>query len=305
MVKQTVNNEQTQLQMAEFLLDAGAYVDVRDKAGLAPLDYAVMNNNVELVKLLLDYGASVRRENFTFAIPRPTILDKVKDAEVYVLMQARLKEELEKNKIYLAKKALLAKKATGERNREVLRLEHIRKVEEKREKVISNRADKLRKQIHDAKMEELAKKLKSDQALARIQTKHRVGEWERDEHHHWYWKDKKEPHKPNIDYVYQESMKVVKDVRDRRSLRTMRRRWGEFSRSKLEVNWESMKAFEEIAEEEEAKRVQEEADAAFVSNALGNAGDAIVTDLTPVLSFDYRDENDDELDGQDLSDLLI
>ena len=46
--------------MVEYLLDKGAHVDACDKAGLSPLDYAAMHNNVELVKLLMDYGAKVR-----------------------------------------------------------------------------------------------------------------------------------------------------------------------------------------------------------------------------------------------------
>lgn len=49
--------------VASVLLQAGADVNVRDKAGKTPLMVAVLNNHVELVKLLLDSGADHHLKN--------------------------------------------------------------------------------------------------------------------------------------------------------------------------------------------------------------------------------------------------
>uniref|UniRef100_A0A671NIW3 Fibronectin type 3 and ankyrin repeat domains protein 1-like n=1 Tax=Sinocyclocheilus anshuiensis TaxID=1608454 RepID=A0A671NIW3_9TELE len=49
--------------VASILLQAGADVNIRDKAGKTPLMVAVLNNHVELVKLLLDSGADHHMKN--------------------------------------------------------------------------------------------------------------------------------------------------------------------------------------------------------------------------------------------------
>ncbi|XP_067311391.1 fibronectin type 3 and ankyrin repeat domains protein 1-like [Pseudorasbora parva] len=49
--------------VASTLLQAGADVNVRDKDGKTPLMVAVLNNHVELVKLLLDSGADHQMKN--------------------------------------------------------------------------------------------------------------------------------------------------------------------------------------------------------------------------------------------------
>ena len=40
------------------------------------------------------------------------------------------------------------------------------------------------------KMRELAKKLAMEDALRKL-SQHRLGSWERDVHHRWYWQDRK------------------------------------------------------------------------------------------------------------------
>ncbi|CAM4644910.1 unnamed protein product [Leuciscus chuanchicus] len=49
--------------VASVLLQAGVDVNIRDKAGKTPLMVAVLNNHVELVKLLLDSGADLYLKN--------------------------------------------------------------------------------------------------------------------------------------------------------------------------------------------------------------------------------------------------
>lgn len=51
------------IRIVRFLIENGADVEHRDKAGYTPLDFAAMNNHTEICRLLLENGASVDREN--------------------------------------------------------------------------------------------------------------------------------------------------------------------------------------------------------------------------------------------------
>ena len=59
---------------ARIFLSHGASVNLKDKNGLTAIDYAVMlQNDVDRVKLLLEYGAEITRQTFERALNTPTI----------------------------------------------------------------------------------------------------------------------------------------------------------------------------------------------------------------------------------------
>lgn len=92
-------------------------------------------------------------------------------------------------------------------------------------------------------MNELAKKLAMEDALRKL-AQHRLGSWERDTHHRWRWQDKKAFIATDHDFVYSESMKLVKDVQSKRSINTLNRRWRAFTGDgKLEVKWDTLTTF--------------------------------------------------------------
>jgi Ankyrin repeats (many copies) len=77
------------VRIVKFLIENGADIEHRDKAGYAPLDFAAMNNHTELVKLLLDNGASVMRENHLLVAQRVDVLANVTDPECYRLLNSK------------------------------------------------------------------------------------------------------------------------------------------------------------------------------------------------------------------------
>ena len=282
--------------MAEFLLDNGAYVDVRDKSGLSPLDYAAIHNNQDLVSLLLDYGATARRVNETFALQRQTILDKTTDAECYTLINERLEEEEGELKYKRDQEAEIRRLAKEKKHKEWLREKHRADKEARHMKMQRNKAEKIRQEVREAKMKELAKKLAMEDALRRLQ-QHKMGSWERDEHHRWRWQDKKAFISTDHDFVYNESMKLVNSVRDKRSIKTLNKRWRAFTGDgQLEVSWKTLTTFDAIVDKDTKNKE---------NNNAAEQTDNFFKDVAPVLSFDYKDENDAELDGEALGELML
>jgi len=114
---------------------------------MSPLDYAAVHNNVELVKLLLDYGATARRDNETFAVQRATILDKTTDAEVYTLIEERLNEEMAELKRKRDAAEELRRLEEEARLREYLREKHRREKEERLLALERRKVEKIRAEV--------------------------------------------------------------------------------------------------------------------------------------------------------------
>jgi hypothetical protein len=86
-------------------------------------------------------------------------------------------------------------------------------------------------------------------------------------------------------------LKIVDDVRERRSTDSLNKRWEKITGAKLEVLWESMKGFENVVELNKKNNNLEE---------IKEEGEVAV-----VMPFDFKDVNDNELEGEDLSMLVI
>jgi hypothetical protein len=87
MVKQPVDKIGSQRKMVRFLLENGAEVNVRDRAGLCALDYCARIADAPLIKLLISHGADVIRDNNTMLVaPRSGLLDEVQDPDCYRLL---------------------------------------------------------------------------------------------------------------------------------------------------------------------------------------------------------------------------
>ena len=83
LVKQKPVSERRKLQLnaVKYLLEQGASVNIRDKGGFTVLDYAAMNDDVEIVKILLSYGAKVREVNKYFSVKQAHVFDLMKSSE--------------------------------------------------------------------------------------------------------------------------------------------------------------------------------------------------------------------------------
>ena len=64
----------------------------------------------------------------------------------------------------------------------------------------------------------------------------------------------------------------------------------------MEVTWKTLTTFDAIAEKDSKNKE---------NNNVGEKNDAFFQDVAPVLSFDYKDENDAELQGESLGELML
>jgi len=94
MLKHPADKRKDQLKMAKFLLEKGALVNTRDKGGFSPIDHAATNQDLDLIQLLLEYGADLVRENYMLVAPRAAVLKNVHDPDCFRVLYERLNIEL-------------------------------------------------------------------------------------------------------------------------------------------------------------------------------------------------------------------
>jgi hypothetical protein len=284
MMKQTVNKLAAQREMAEYLLDVGADIEIRDKSGMSPLDYAVINENIPLIKLFLDYGAKVRRDNTKFTVQRLPLLDFVKDQECYDRIERRLEKETAKDRQRAAELVIKLEQEKQDRACELIRQQQQDRADRKAAKIHRENHKKMADQILKKKLLKLQTELDVEAKL-KAEAEHSMGSWSRDKEHHWNWQTRKDPVSADSTRVYEQGMKIAQEVKDRRSVKSLNKRWEEITGAKLEVKWETMKAFDDMLKEDQRPE----------TNKSG-----IDKKENMVLAFDYKDQNDKELDGEDL-----
>lgn len=161
---------EAQLKIAQFLLKEGADVNSRDKGGFCPLDYAAMNQDLELIEMLIAYGANVRRENKTLVAKRHHILKYVYDPECYRVLNERLAIEEEEYRQKEEKIAKINKQKAEEirirklhaalAKRRQQKLENVAKLTQKKkldeESQARKKRDDAEKAIEDAKRDAVA-----------------------------------------------------------------------------------------------------------------------------------------------------
>ena len=90
-----------QLKSFQWLLSQGADINIRDKGGYCPIDYAAMNGHEAMVEILLERGAEVLRDNYTFCADRQQMMSLtvggrsqqlIRDRIVYVSAQKEAEE---------------------------------------------------------------------------------------------------------------------------------------------------------------------------------------------------------------------
>lgn len=92
MIKHPPDKRKNQMKMAHYLLEQGAEVNTRDKGGFSPIDHAAINQDLEMISLLLEYGADLVRENHIFVAPRTNILKFIYDPDCFRVIYERLNQ---------------------------------------------------------------------------------------------------------------------------------------------------------------------------------------------------------------------
>ena len=86
MMKLPPDKRKDQLKMVRYLLENGADPNNRDKGGYSAIDQAAINQDLEIIQMLLEFGANVLRENHTLVAKRHHILRNVSHLMSFVVL---------------------------------------------------------------------------------------------------------------------------------------------------------------------------------------------------------------------------
>lgn len=271
------------LKMLRWMLRRGGDVNWRDKAGLSALDYAVMNDDVMAVKLILDAGAKTDRENRILVAPRVPVLDHWRgNPEVYrLVLEANEKEMGERAAIELERYEAGADLREAQR---VQKLHHdLAKFRE--HKMVKKAAKETAEEIEEKALAYQRKLLDALDYLKVSADKRRgAGGWLRNEVGQWHWQDivKK---KRELDSLYSGSVSMMKELHQANKVDRFNDKWKVLTDGgSLELKWDKADKFRVEGEvySDEEKDGQHELD----------------------VVEEFRDENDAELEGEDLDDMM-
>ena len=128
--------KRNQVEVIKILLQNGAIVDLKDRAGRSPLHLAVDNKKIEVIKLLLQYGAQIDIKDDKNQTPIDIAWQKGFQTILYYLKNPNMTEEEVKK---MAKEEKIEKKAEkkakrkAEKNAKFVKMT-MKKSEEKAEK---------------------------------------------------------------------------------------------------------------------------------------------------------------------------
>lgn len=268
-----------------------ALINHRDKGGYCPLDYAAMNNYKEVIELLLDNGADIRRENKSLVAKRDDILSHVTDPECYRILYAHVKDVRAVDKVKYDELAEIQRVAD---EKERIR-QSILEFDKRRE---TKRQEKLKRDgaAHHKKMvAEIAEKQRED--MKEVMGKHsgdafyKYGRWERSDRGNWSWK-KTELASKGED-LYKEGSKTMSKIREKYKFEVYNSRWKILTDGhELEVKWTKSDPFFDLDDEMVASAGKVDKFKPIEPEKL-TAGD-----------IEFKDENDELLDGENIDDLL-
>lgn len=278
----TDNYRSKKLKMIKWFLKKGADVNWRDKGGLTALDYAVMNDDVMAVKLLLAHGALTDRNNKILVAPRVPVLDHWRgNPEVYKMVLEANEAEMDR----MAREEMERWNAGADKREaeRVAKLHHdLAKLKET--KIVRK---KTRESTAEREARELEYKRKLLDALDYLKIsadkRRDAGGWIRNEVGQWHWKDIVKKNR-ELDKLYTTSVDLMHKLRKKNKIDEFNNKWEVLTKGgKIEMKWDKADKFriegEVYSDEEEEKKDPDE------------------------IQF-YQDENDAELEGEDLDDMM-
>jgi hypothetical protein len=294
-----------QLKTFNFLLEQGAEINVRDKGGYCPIDYAAMNGHEAMVAILLERGAEVLRENHTFVATRQPLLHIAVGPVSRRLIRERIDDVVLENHIAVE----IAKEEKAMEDDIInLRKRHARiarKRVEGMEKKGKLKEENYQKKREDAKV----KKLEDDYQQMRAEKERmgadRHGRWTKPDKltGRWHYEVSDRPNTalPPLDqpperYLgYNANLRVMNDLRDKYDYRLYNERWKKKTGNNLEIEWKKDELF--LTEEDEG-RGKSRGGRGREKEGQARQGEEILT------SLDVYNENDKELEGENIDDLL-
>ena len=292
MMKLPQSRRKKQFKTFRYMLTQGCDVNIRDKAGYCPIDYCAMNGDYEMVQTLIDVGAHVLRDNVMLVAQRSQLVGLASNEKTSELLKGVVKETIEEKEVEEQRKRI--EKALAEEymatkiRREKMEQKRL-EAHEFRKKLAQKELEERRAENRKIKMEEEDKILRAERGAAHKKygswnkIKDGGGRWEYSQRDTEYDKNREK------DVVYKSSKKQMLELKALNSYDVANARWENKTGNKLEIDWTEKERIFDIKglEDEKKEEVQTKKVAEEIEDGLL-----------------YRDENDAELEGEDLDDLL-
>lgn len=291
MMKYPPSRDKKQMKTIRYMLTQGCDINIRDKAGYCAIDYCAMNGNENLVQLLIDVGAEVLRENKILVASRTQLMHLASNEKTANLLRGVISDTIEEKEAEeqrkriekaIAEEAIAIKKRKERQDRKRLEAHEYRK------KMAQQEYEEMRARNRKLKMEEEERQLREQRgALHR-----RFGHWKKIENGGGRWayserRDEQDKTKDR-DVVYRSARKQMQELKQQNSFGVANARWEKKTGNKLEINWKDKEKLFDIPGLDDDKKTVNKRQAA----------EEIVDGLQ------YRDENDAELEGEDIDELL-
>ena len=286
------------------MLEQGAELNIRDKGGYCPIDYAAMNGHEVMVAMLLERGADVLRDNYIFAASRQPLLHIAVGPVSKQLIKERIDEVVVENALAVQiaqEEKVIADDIINLRKRH-------QRIARKRLEAFDDKQKQLEEEYQKKREDDKYKKLEEDARLLKLErdnrTIHRYGCWQKQENTGGRWKfetSDKPLSKSTAQLIngrevkekylgYTENVKTMKQLKDKYSFNKYNERWKGKTGNNLEIDWKKDEIFN-VAEFDS-------------SDAKVNEGKKKKKDDEFIDSLAIYDENDKELEGENIDDLL-
>jgi hypothetical protein len=321
MMKHPPDRRPYQVKCVRFLLEQHVLVNTRDKGGFGPIDHAAANQDLELIELLLEYGAKLRRENNILVAKRFSVLKNVHDPACYKILYEHL---LQEEKDY--RRDLLKHEKSQQE------VQHVKNVEKLHEQLNKRKLKKearlqtlLTSQKQDVLLQQrnskIQKEMEENLAVKLYTESNLEGQWKRDSiNDHWILQIRK-PISITSEEIYRKNRAMINKFQEENKLEHYDRKWRESTHGgQVEVPWMRSKIFDQLdqlMEEDDSYKKRKGTKSRPSSTAssrngeeqssLAGGGVSTITFSIPEdrsIDIDFRDENDDELDGEDLDDFI-
>lgn len=309
MMKHPPDRRPLQLKCIEYLLMNGADVNTRDKGGYGPIDHAAANQDLEVINLLLKHGAKLMRDNRILVAQRSSVLKNVYDPQCYkVLYEALLLEEAEFRKT-MAKRERTDALIAEDKHYEKLHVELSRRKQKKEARLKAKAESQRTEEIAEERAAKLRQEMEEGLKARAMQEANIEGQWKKDIGGHWEQQIRR-PIALTSKNIYDRNRQIILDLKKSTNIKSYNETWkATTGGGRIEVPWTRSLAVDAIDLEPEpdeldafSKQLLLEAGGSIAGAASTMTGASSIQDLSQ--DIDYRDENDEELEGEDLEDLL-
>lgn len=313
MMKHPPDRRAKQLKCIKYLLENKAEVNTRDKGGYGPIDHAAANNDLEVIEMLLEAGAKLRRENNILVAKRHPVLKYVYDPECYKILYERLLEEEQNYRRDVMRRERQESFVNQDKRFEKLTNE-LNKKKQRREARLKALLDTQRTEaIFNERQAKIHREMEANLEAKALQEANLEGQYKKDAGGHWVQQIRR-PNPISSQDIYDKNVNLILDIQRRNDLAKYDATWQKVANGgRVEVSpWTRTQVFDQldvVLDAANRRKALLEAEAAAASAGGGPlmlfnlSQDAEDEDRS--LDIDYHDDNDDALAGEDTIDDIL